>query len=124
MKKLIKTLAVIAAAATLAFGFASCSSSGSDDTPTVVPGTGTGTGTTTTPTNTTPTNTTPTTTPTVTPAAGQSADFAGTIMGMDMVIHFKADGSYVTDRMGSPKYRGTYTLTGDFTNGTVKLHQT
>ena len=108
MKKLIKTLAVLAAVAALGFGYVSCSSDGSssDDSKK---------------TETTKTDTSATT--------SSSAVFKGTadlpVYGKtEVTVKLNADKSYVISWGTMDKYKGTYTLTGDFTNGTEIMHQT
>ena len=54
--------------------------------------------------------------------SAQSVDFSGNIFGVPTVLHLYADETYVMVWADFPKERGTYSLTGDFTDGTLILH--
>ena len=106
MKKLFKTLAALAVVAALGFGFVSCGG-GDDDSSSG--GGNSGNGGSSTQTSTT-------------------ATFKGkaTVMGMtaDVEVSFAADNTYLIKVAGENDEKGTYTLTGDFNNGTVTMKQT
>ena len=106
MKKLFKTLAALAVVAALGFGFVSCGG-GDDDSSSG--GGNPGNGGSSTQTSTT-------------------ATFKGkaTVMGTtaDVEVSFAADNTYLIKVAGENDEKGTYTLTGDFNNGTVTMKQT
>lgn len=58
-----------------------------------------------------------------TTAANGSAAFAATIYGRKYVVKFN-NGTYVQYENGKEDGKGTYTMTGDFTNGTMRLVET
>ena len=107
MKKLFKTLAALAVVAALGFGFVSCGG-GDDDSSSGGGNPGNNGG------SSTQTSTT--------------ATFKGkaTVMGMtaDVEVSFAADNTYLIKVAGENDEKGTYTLTGDFNNGTVTMKQT
>ncbi|MBB5224703.1 hypothetical protein [Treponema ruminis] len=57
-----------------------------------------------------------------TTAANGSAAFAATILGRKYVVKFD-NGTYVQYCNGQEEAKGTYTMTGDFTNGTMRLNE-
>lgn len=107
MKKLFKTLAALAVVAALGFGFVSCGG-GDDDSSSGGGNPGNNGG------SSTQTSTT--------------ATFKGkaTVMGTtaDVEVSFAADNTYLIKVAGENDEKGTYTLTGDFNNGTVTMKQT
>lgn len=119
MKKLFKTLAVIAAL-TLGFGFASCSFNGGGD-----GGSGSTATSSSTATTTAGGNVTGKTTGTA--IFHSSVFWYGTIQ-----LAYNADGTYLMTwsldsynaSRATNKGRGTYTLDGTFENGTIHQHQT
>ncbi len=57
-----------------------------------------------------------------TTAANGSAAFAATILGRKYVVKFD-NGTYVQYCNGQEEAKGTYTMTGNFTNGTMRLNE-
>ena len=57
-----------------------------------------------------------------TTAANGSAAFAATIFGRKYVVKFD-NGTYVQYCNGQEEAKGTYTMTGNFTNGTMRLNE-
>jgi len=108
MKKLIKTLAVLAAAAALSFGAASCSSDSSDSTPLPMP---------------TPT---PTPTPDNTQSVTALAVFTCKLDDETRTLTFSSDSSFkAVSSDGTTHAAGTYKLdSGNWENGKVTLTAT
>lgn len=134
MKKIFKTLAVLAAVAALGFGFVSCgnpeddnkngrfdnisnNSGNNEDNENNNSGNSGTTNTDTTKTDSTETDTTKTDTPSTTSSAiFKTFD--------DYEISFATDSTYLINRRDDFCCKGTYTLEGDFNNGTVTMKQT